>query len=115
VGLLSWTPWITVLVVCAHASSGANWVLSTVMLQERTEDDWRGRVFATDFLLMTTANGTSSLVAALLITYGDVTLRQLVLAFAMVQVVSGILWVLITRKGEREYYLASTAQVRTPI
>ena len=64
---------------------------------------------------MTTANGTSSLVAALLITYGDVSLRQLVLAFAMVQVVSGILWVLITRKGEREYYLASTAQVRTPI
>ena len=53
--------------------------------------------------------------AALLITYGDVSLRQLVLAFAMVQVVSGILWVLITRKGEREYYLASTAQVRTPI
>ena len=43
---------------------------------------------------MTTANGTSSLVAALLITYGDVSLRQLVLAFAMVQVVSGILWVL---------------------
>ena len=115
VGLLSWTPWITILVLCAHASSGANWVLSTVMLQERTEDDWRGRVFATDFLLMTTANGTSSLVAALLITYGDVSLRQLVLAFAMVQVVSGILWVLITRKGEREYYLASTAQVRTPI
>ena len=33
--------------------------LSTVMLQERTEDDWRA-----DFLLMTTANGTSSLVAA---------------------------------------------------
>ena len=34
-------------------------VLSTVMLQERIEDDWRG-VFATDFLLMTTANAPSS-------------------------------------------------------
>ena len=77
VALIEWTPWITILVLLAHAASGANWVLSTVMLQERTEDDWRGRVFATDFLLMTTVNGTSSLIAALMIAYVGIDLRTL--------------------------------------
>ena len=104
VALIEWTPWITIFVLLAHAASGANWVLSTVMLQERTEDDWRGRVFATDFLLMTTVNGTSSLVAAVMIAYVGIDLRTLVLIFAVGQTISGVLWLSAMLPGERRYF-----------
>ena len=36
----------------AHAASGANWVFSTVLLQQRTIDAYRGRVFASEMLLV---------------------------------------------------------------
>ena len=105
VALIEWTPWITIFVLLAHAASGANWVLSTVMLQERTEDDWRGRVFATDFLLMTTVNGTSSLIAALMIAYVGIDLRTLVLIFAVGQTISGLIWLSVMLPGERRYFV----------
>ena len=39
--------WITVvLVILAHSASGANWVLSTVMMQRWVEDESRPRVFS---------------------------------------------------------------------
>ena len=38
--------WLTMaLIICAHAASGANWVLSTVLTQMWVEDEVRGRVF----------------------------------------------------------------------
>jgi MFS family permease len=112
VALVPWSAWIAVLVLLAHAASGANWVLSTVMLQERTQDDWRGRVFSADFLLMTTTNGLSSLGAALLVASGVLDLRQLVMALAVAQVAAGMLWLLLTRPGERRYW--EEQQRKTP-
>ena len=52
VGLVPWsttTAGITLIfaiVVVAHAASGGNWVLSSTMLQKRTADAYRGRVFS---------------------------------------------------------------------
>ena len=45
-----------VFVLLAHAASGANWVTSTVLLQKRSEDNFRGRVFSTEWLLFTLGN-----------------------------------------------------------
>ena len=98
---LEWSPWITLLVVAAHAASGANWVLSTVLLQERSEDEWRGRMFSTDFLLMTTVHGLSTLVAALMIEYGPWELREVLQIFAIGQILSGLIWVAMVSPGER--------------
>ncbi|GIS43652.1 MAG: hypothetical protein Ct9H90mP16_07220 [Candidatus Poseidoniales archaeon] len=39
------------------------WVFHCVA-QERSDDEWRGRLFSTDFLLMPTVNGCSPLVAS---------------------------------------------------
>ena len=83
------------------------------MLQERTEDDWRGRVFATDFLLMTTVNGTSSLIAALMIAYVGIDLRTLVLIFAVGQTISGVLWLSVMLPGERRYFAENQASIGT--
>ena len=98
---LEWSPWIALLVVAAHAASGANWVLSTVLLQERSEDEWRGRMFSTDFLLMTTVHGLSTLAAALMIEYGPWELREVLQIFAIGQILSGLIWVAMVSPGER--------------
>ena len=56
---LPWSYWMCLLVLVSHASSGANWVLATVLMQERTEDRFRGRVFSTEWLLVMLADTVS--------------------------------------------------------
>lgn len=100
VGLLDWTWWLLILVVLAHTTSGANWVTSTVVLQERTEDRFRGRVFANEWLLITLADSVSILAASLLLEFGWLNLRQGFLAFAAVEVVSGLTWLVVVARKE---------------
>jgi len=109
IGWLQWSPWIAVLVVFGHAASATNWVLSTVLLQERSEDAWRGRLFSTDFLLMTTVNGFSTLAASLMLEYTDVTLRQGIQIFAILQVLSGIVWIILMMPGEKRFAQATNS------
>ncbi len=101
VGTMPWTYLLLPVVLLAHAPSGANWVLSTVMLQHRTEDSYRGRIFATEWLLLTGADTVSILAAGLLLESRVLTLRGAVLAFAAVQVVSGLVWLATVVPGER--------------
>ena len=109
IGWLEWSPWIAALVTFGHAASGANWVLSTVLLQERSEDAWRGRVFSTDFLLMTLLNGFSTLAASLLLEYTDMTLREGIQIFAVLQVLSGIVWIALVMPGEKRFAQATSS------
>ena len=112
-GLVSYVPWIPWrqasaslllligLVVLAHASSGANWVLSAVLLQKRTADRYRGRVFATEWFLVMISNSFSTLVAGLLLETGLLDLRSGFAAFALAQLTCGVLWVLLIAPRER--------------
>ncbi len=109
IGWLEWTPWVVAIVVFGHAASAINWVLSTVLLQERSDDEWRGRMFSTDFLLMTTVNGFSTLAASLMLEYTDITLRQGIQIFATLQVLSGIIWVMLMMPSERRYLQATSS------
>jgi len=92
---------IALLVILAHAPSGANWVASTVLLQRRTEDRFRGRVFSAEWLAMTLADSVSILTASLLLESGAVTLRSGVMVFAGVQIVCGALWTVLVVPAER--------------
>ena len=103
IGWLSWGWWIAIAVIFSHAASGANWVISTVLLQERSEDEWRGRMFSTDFLLLTTVNGLSTLLASSILEYSTIGLRELVQIFAVGQVLTGIIWVMLIAPGERQF------------
>ena len=107
IAFMEWTPLIAVFVVFAHAASGTNWVLSTVLLQERSEDEWRGRLFSVDFLLMTFVYAFSALVASLLLEYTDLTLRTTVQIFAIGQLLSGFVWVALVTPGERRDAVAA--------
>lgn len=100
-GLVPWSFGVAALVVLAHLTSGANWVLSTVLLQERTGDRFRGRAFATEWLLVMLADTVSILAASLLLEAGVLDLRGGLQVFAGVMVACGLLWTAVIVPRER--------------
>jgi MFS family permease len=111
VGIVPWVYLVPValLVLIAHTSSGTNWVLSNVLLQKRTVDRFRGRVFAAEWVLVTLVNSISIVVASLLLETPYVSLRQAFLLFAGLQMIAGILWIAAVVPGERRLARASVA------
>ncbi|WP_022834442.1 MFS transporter [Salisaeta longa] len=105
-----WVPWTTAwqhvtlicaLIIVAHGASGGNWTVSSVLLQKRTEDRYRGRVFSTDWLLVMTAESVSIFTASLLLEAGWLTLVQSFLVFGGLQVACGLAWLAIVVPRER--------------
>lgn len=85
--------WLTVvLVIFAHSASGANWVLSTILMQQWVEDEVRGRVFSTDMLILSVAFSCSTTVAGYLMESTTLTIQQGMLLFASVLVLSGLVF-----------------------
>lgn len=88
---VSYALWVTVvLVVFAHSASGANWVLSTVLVQQWVEDEVRGRVFSADMLILSVAFSASTTIAGYLTEYTDLGIQNGILFFSGVMIVSGI-------------------------
>ena len=56
--------------------SGANWVLSTVMVQQWVEDEVEGRVFSVDMLILSVAFSTSTSIAGYLMEYTDLAFNE---------------------------------------
>lgn len=85
--------WITViLVIFAHSASGANWVLSTVMMQQWVEDEVRGRVFSVDMMILSVAFSTSTSIAGYLMENTELGIRNGILVFSSVMVLSGLVF-----------------------
>ena len=83
--------WLTVLlVILAHSASGANWVLSTIMMQRWVEDEVRGRVFSADMLILSVAFSCSTSAAGYLMETTTLTIQQGMLIFSSIMVASGI-------------------------
>lgn len=101
VGYVSWVLVIIMAVVFAHAASGANWVLATVLLQQRAEDRLRGRVFSTEWLLTLMTQSISILLASSLLEMEVVTLKTCFVIFSLIQIMSGFIWMLIVVPKER--------------
>jgi hypothetical protein len=76
-------------------------VASSVLLQKRTEDRFRGRVFATEWLAISLVDSLSILGASLLLEWADVTLRTAILVFAGIEVASGLIWLLLVVPAEK--------------
>lgn len=117
IGLVPWHPrWplialVCVLVVVGHAASGGNWVLSTVILQKRTADRYRGRVFSTDWLLVMSAESLSILVGSAVLEMGWLSLAAAVQVFAVLQIACGLGWLLTVVPRERRADQAEAAAV----
>ncbi len=101
---LGWTAsvtWIIFAVVSAHAASGANWVFATVLLQQRTVDRLRGRVFGSEWLFVLFMESISILCASLILEMAWLDLQQTFVYFAMLQVLCGLLWLGIIVPAEK--------------
>ena len=93
-------------VFIAHAASGANWVMSTVLLQRRTPDTFRGRIFSTEWLLFTVSQSVSVMVASWILENDLLTLRQNMLLFGSLLATAGIFWNFTISREEEAYQQA---------
>ncbi len=80
------------LIILAHAASGANWVLSTILTQQWVEDDMRGRVFSIDMLLMAISFSFSTYSAGWLLDNTDMPLNLGVIWFSCAMIAFGIIF-----------------------
>ena len=95
---------LLLLIFISHASSGINWVYSTTLLQERTEDEWRGRVSGSDNLVITLTMGISTIIAGLIMEYELLELRETVGLTGIIQISVGLLWIIIASSNEKKYF-----------
>ena len=82
------------LIICAHAASGANWVLSTVLTQMWVEDEVRGRVFSTDMLILGISAALSTTIAGYLVEYQGLSIKHGFIGFSFLMVTCGIIFTL---------------------
>jgi hypothetical protein len=80
------------LIILAHAASGANWVLSTVLTQMWVEDEVRGRVFSMDMLILGASATLSTSVAGFLVESYDLSLDKGMMLFSLVMITSGLIF-----------------------
>lgn len=90
-------------VFLAHSASGANWVMSTILLQQRTTDTFRGRIFSTEWLLFTVGNSVSVMIAAICLELDLISVKPLIMIYGGVMVVAGIIWSITVTKKEKTY------------
>jgi MFS family permease len=91
------------LVMFAHAGSGANWVTSTVLIQKRTPDEYRGRVFSSEWLLLTVVESISVMIAAGLLYFNIMDLPQTIRLFAIILIIISVIWHFTVARSERKW------------
>jgi predicted MFS family arabinose efflux permease len=83
-------------VMLAHAGGSACWTSSTTLLQQQTEDRFRGRVFSAESAFMTMTLAASSFIAGRLIDSG-VALRTVAMGTGLVTLIPAVLWLRASR------------------
>jgi len=94
---------MSLFVMLAHMASGSNWVMSTVLLQRRAPDTFRGRVFSLEWLLFTLAQSVSVTAAALILEFELLTIRETMGVFSVMLIISGIAWLNVVAPAEERY------------
>lgn len=92
VGFTTQIIWMLLFVLIAHAASGANWVMSTVLLQRRVPDKFRGRVFSSEWLLFTLTQSLSVMAAAWMLDREWVDLTTAIRSYGILMMALGTLW-----------------------
>jgi len=70
------------------------------MLQQRSEDEWLGRVFGTDSLGITLTMGLSTVAAGLILENEILSLRETIIATGSIQIIAGLLWLILASPNE---------------
>ena len=112
VAVSGWFWLAVVLVTVAHLAGGANWVLSNYALQIEVPDALRGRVFATDMMIVTLAMSFSLYFAGALA--DTVNPRVPVAICGGLTLIYGIVWRFTTRRLMRAGPVAAPASPAAP-
>jgi MFS family permease len=86
----------------AHAGGSVLWVFSTVLLQSSVEDEFRGRVFAAELMLMTLAMAASNYATGEALDGFQISPRTAAVAIGLFFLLPGLLWLLTRRLWDRE-------------
>src|ERR1700675_3350390 len=86
--------------IVAHTGGSACWTSSTTLLQQQTEDRFRGRVFSAEAAGMTLALSASSFVAGQLVDAG-VDPRTVAVGTGAVTLIPAALWLMASSHSER--------------
>ena len=97
--VLPWTLATLLLVILTSSGGGATWVTSTVLLQERSEDRFRGRVFANEIMAFTLCNALGIGVASLVLEFGAPE-REVLFAAALLSALTGWAYAVWVKRGE---------------
>ena len=87
--------------IVAHAGGSALWVASTTMLQDQTDDRFRGRVFSAEFALSMGTLAAVSYVSGMVVDKG-VDLRTVAVATAIGMLVPALAWAFALRLWRRD-------------
>ena len=85
-------PLTVALIICAHAASGGNWVLSTVLTQMWVEDEVRGRVFSMDMLILGGTAAISTTIAGFLVEFNSLSLQAGFMSFSCLMILCGLVF-----------------------
>jgi MFS family permease len=83
-------------VVLSHAGGSSIWVFSTTLLQEQTDDRFRGRVFSADYAFLVIAMSAVTYLAGSLIDHG-VTAKTVAILTGLAGIVPTVAWALALR------------------
>ena len=86
----------------AHCGGSILWVNSTVILQRRVEDNFRGRVFAAELALLTLTMAASNYVTGELLDRFQISPRIVTVGIGILFMAPGITWFLTQRWWDRE-------------
>lgn len=86
----------------AHAGGSVLWVFSTVLLQSAVEDEFRGRVFAAELMLLTLALAASNYATGEALDRFQVSPRAATAAIGLFFLPPGLLWLLTRPLWDRE-------------
>jgi len=94
--------WVAVLtLLVAHAGGSAGWTSSTTLLQDLTDDGFRGRVFSAEFAFTMLILAAASFTAGQLVDRG-VGVRTVAAGTGLVMLLPAALWMAAGRAWKRE-------------
>jgi MFS family permease len=85
----------------AHMGGSTLWVFSTVLLQSTVEDEFRGRVFAAELMLMTLAMAASNYATGEALDRFQISPRSVTITIGIIFILPGLLWPLTRRYWDR--------------
>ncbi|MCA1593564.1 MAG: MFS transporter [Acidobacteria bacterium] len=91
-----------VVLALAHMGGSTLWVFSTVLLQSSVEDEFRGRVFAAEMMLMTLAMAASNYATGVAMDSFGYSPRAVTVAIGILFTMPGVVWFLTRRWWDKE-------------